>query len=167
MLPEPAATITRQPSNPPSYRLQSELWLPVKREDVFAFFSDARNLNALTPPWLHFRILTPEPIEMRAGTLIDYALRLRGIPIRWQSEITVWEPPGRFVDSQRRGPYRTWHHEHTFVESDHGTMVHDTVDYAVLGGRWIHRLFVQRDLESIFEYRHQKLRERFDTNTET
>jgi ligand-binding SRPBCC domain-containing protein len=84
--------------------LQRELWLPHSREDIFPFFAQAWNLQAITPPWLDFRVLTPGPIQMAAGVRIEYQLRVRGIPIRWQSEISVWEPPHRFVDEQRRGP---------------------------------------------------------------
>jgi ligand-binding SRPBCC domain-containing protein len=153
--------ITRNNTTPTSYKLSTELWLPADPEDVFAYFSDADNLDAITPPWLGFRILTPRPIEMRTGTLIDYRLRLHAIPIHWQTEITAWEPPHRFVDSQRRGPYRFWRHEHTFVPSRGGTLVCDDVHYSILGGRVIHRFFVRSDLESIFEFRHQRLRERF------
>ena len=89
-----------------TFTLTNELWLPQQPQDVFPFFADAFNLERLTPPSLGFQVLTPPPIEMRVGTLIDYRVRLRGIPMRWQSEITEWEPPHRFVDEQRRGPYR-------------------------------------------------------------
>ncbi len=82
---------------------ESEIWLGKPVEEVFAFFADARNLQALTPAWLDFTVLTPDPILMRAGALIDYRLRLHSFPIRWQTEIKIWEPPNRFVDEQRRG----------------------------------------------------------------
>ena len=133
-----------------TFTLTNELWLPQPPEEVFPFFADASNLQRLTPSSLRFRILTPPPIEMAVGTLIDYRIRLRGIPIRWQSEITVWEPPCRFVDEQRRGPYRLWVHEHTFTPHDGGTLVRDIVQYAVLGGaivqRTLHRLRAQAHL---------------------
>ncbi|HZA25273.1 MAG TPA: SRPBCC family protein, partial [Dehalococcoidia bacterium] len=90
---------------------ETEQWFPLRPEEVFSFFSDALNLELITPPWLRFKVLTVSPIEMKEGTVIDYRLRLRGIPLRWQSQITVWEPPHRFVDQQRRGPYRLWVHE--------------------------------------------------------
>ena len=114
----------------------SELWLPRPREEVFAFFSDARNLDAITPPWVCFRMLTPAPVEMKAGALIDYKLRVHGIPIRWRSKITEWEPPVRFVDEQLRGPYRLWIHEHEFESRDGGTLVRDYVRYAVAFDSW-------------------------------
>ena len=128
---------------------QAELWLPRPRPEVFAFFAEARNLEAITPPWLKFEVLTPAPIAMRAGTLIDYRLRLHGFPIRWRTEITLWEPPVRFADTQLRGPYRLWEHTHTFVEKDGGTLCRDEVRYAVPGGALIERLFVRRDVEKI------------------
>lgn len=143
------------------FTLEAAIWLPQKLERVFSFFADAGNLDVITPPWLRFEILTPRPIEMRVGTLIDYRLRLRGIPLRWRSEITAWDPLHRFVDEQRRGPYRLWHHEHTFAERDGGTAVSDVVRYRVIGGALANALFVQRDLETIFKYRQTKLAELF------
>ena len=149
-----------------TFTLTNELWLPHSPEEVFPFFADAGNLERLTPPSLRFRILTPPPIEMAVGTLIDYRIRLRGIPMRWQSEITEWEPPYRFVDEQRRGPYRLWVHEHVFMPQegaaqDGGTLARDTVEYAVLGGAIVQRLFVASELERIFEYRNAALRDFF------
>lgn len=101
---------------------------------MFAFFSNPQNLEELTPDWLHFEILTPMPVEMAAGTCIDYRLRWYGIRLRWRSEIAAWEPPGRFVDRQIRGPYRVWIHEHSFADLNGGTLVGDTVEYATRGG---------------------------------
>lgn len=132
--------------------------------EVFAFFADARNLDALTPPWLRFTILSPLPIEMRTGARIDYRLRIRGVSVRWQSEITVWDPPHRFVDEQRSGPYAWWRHEHTFVATGGRTAVLDAVSYRAPGGilePLIHWLFVRRDLERVFAYRHERLAERY------
>jgi hypothetical protein len=143
------------------FTLETEIWLPRPPEEVFRFFADAANLELLTPPWLNFAIITPAPIEMRAGTLIDYRLRLHGIPIRWQSEITVWEPHERFIDEQRRGPYRLWIHEHRFRPEGRGTMVGDRVQYAVPGGRLINYFIVAPDTKRIFEYRHKKLAQVF------
>ena len=143
------------------FTLQSEILLPRPLGEVFAFFSDARNLEAITPGWLSFHILSPTPMVMRPGTLIDYQLRVRGLPLRWRSEITAWDPPHRFVDEQRRGPYRRWIHEHTFTTHPGGTLCRDHVRYAVWGGKIIQKLFVRRDVETIFAFREQKLRELF------
>ena len=143
------------------FTVTTEQWLPRPLSEVFAFFADAGNLDVLTPGWLRFEILTPRPIEMKVGALIDYRLRLRGLPVRWQSEITEWNPPYRFVDEQRRGPYRLWHHTHTFAERDGGTVVRDVVRYDVPGGALMNSLFVKRDLQQIFAYRQQKLAELF------
>jgi ligand-binding SRPBCC domain-containing protein len=144
--------------------LEAELWLPRPREEVFAFFSDAGNLDVLTPPWLHFRILTPRPLPMHAGALLDYRLRWRRLPLRWRTEIAAWDPPGRFIDRQVRGPYRRWVHMHTFEARDGGTLVHDRVEYAVPG--WlveplVYHLVVGPDVRRIFAYRQGKLRELF------
>ena len=144
-----------------TFTLTNEIWLPQPPDAVFPFFADASNLERLTPPSLRFRILTPPPIEMAVGTLIDYRIRLRGIPMRWQSEITEWEPPHRFVDEQRRGPYRQWIHEHTFTPKDGGTLATDIVHYAVIGGVIIQRLFIAPELRSIFDYRNAALRDYF------
>lgn len=143
------------------FRLQAVQWLRESRERVFALFGDAFQLETLTPPWLNFAVITPAPIPMEPGTLIDYRLRLHGLPLRWQSRISVWEPPERFVDEQTRGPYRRWHHEHRFEATDGGTLCWDTVDYEVFGGRLINALFVRPDIEKIFAYRQRKLRELF------
>lgn len=141
--------------------VEVRLFLPHPLETVFPFFADARNLETLTPPWLRFEIRTPLPIRMRQGTFIEYRLRLHGIRLRWQSEITVWEPPQRFVDEQRHGPYRHWIHEHTFTERNSGTEVRDFVRYSAPGGRPVDFLFVRHDVRRIFEYRARKLRALF------
>ena len=148
------------------FRLESRLIVPADLERVFAFFADAGNLERLTPSLIRFRILTPQPIEMRPGTLIDYRLRVRGVPTRWRTLISVWEPPFRFVDEQLRGPYRSWRHEHRFAAVEGGTLVSDTVDYRVPGGRLVNRLFVQPDVARIFQYRREQLREIFRDTTE-
>ena len=127
--------------------------LPGTPDELFPFFAEAANLEAITPPWLHFRIVTPQPVEMREGALIEYRLRLRGVPLRWRTRIDVWEPGVRFVDRQLSGPYRVWHHTHEFEADgpDH-TLMRDVV-------RWeapLHRLsapLVRRDLERIFDFR--------------
>ena len=139
-----------------------ELWLPAPLEEVFDFFSKAENLEAITPPWIQFRMETPSPIVMEEGRLIDYRLRVHGIPLRWRSLIEVWEPPFRFVDRQLKGPYRKWVHEHRFTEKDGGTLAEDHVTYEVPGGWLVDRLFVRRDIERIFQHRSESLRRRFD-----
>lgn len=140
-----------------SFELTSEVLLPRPRDEVFPFFADAGNLERLTPPWLRFEVLTPQPIAMRPAAVIEYRLRLRGLPVRWRSEITAWEPPFRFVDEQRRGPYRLWIHEHRFEEREGRTLVGDRVRYAVPGGPLleglVNRLLVRPDLERIFAFR--------------
>jgi ligand-binding SRPBCC domain-containing protein len=143
------------------FPLQRTIRVPARVSEVFPFFADPMNLDLLTPPWLGFRILTPAPIAMEVGTLIEYRLRLHGIPIRWRTEITAFEPPYRFVDRQVRGPYREWIHEHVFEEVDGHTIIIDNVRYAVPGGRVVHSLFVKRDLQKIFDYRHARIAERF------
>jgi ligand-binding SRPBCC domain-containing protein len=128
---------------------------------VFAFFSDAFQLENLTPPWLNFTVQTPGPISIQEGTRIDYRLRLHGVPIGWQSRIDVWRPPEVFVDYQTRGPYRHWRHEHRFEEVAGGTVCRDVVDYSVPGGPLVERWFVRRDLKKIFAFRQRKLVELF------
>jgi ligand-binding SRPBCC domain-containing protein len=126
-------------------------------QEIFPFFGDALNLEAITPPWLGFRVVTPGPIEMAPGTLIEYRLKLHGVPIRWRTTIAVWDPPRRFVDVQLSGPYRMWHHTHDFEPAPGGgTLMRDTVRYALpLGplGELAHRALVRRDLDRIFDYR--------------
>jgi ligand-binding SRPBCC domain-containing protein len=138
-------------------KLHAELWLPLAPADVFPFFARAENLQAITPPWLDFRIRAAHPLPICRGTLIDYRLRLHGVPLGWRSEITVWEPPHRFCDEQRRGPYRRWAHTHTFEAHEGGTLCRDEVDYLVPGGAWFERWFVRRDVRRIFEYRQRAL----------
>jgi ligand-binding SRPBCC domain-containing protein len=141
-----------------TYTLKSEQWFPQSLTAVFPFFADAFNLEIITPPWLHFHILTLPPIKMTEGTRIDYRLRLHGIPIRWQSEIIAWEPPHRFIDAQRRGPYRLWVHEHTFIPHEDGTLVRDEVEYAGRGGGWVQKLFIAPNLKKVFDYRRRTLK---------
>ena len=136
---------------------ESCVWLPRPLDEVFEFFADASNLEVITPPWLKFSVATPTPIEMRPGALIDYRLRFRGIPVRWRSEITEWDPPHRFADVQVKGPYRQWSHEHSFEERDGGTLAGDRVAYAVCGGALANALVVRRDVKRIFDYRKQTL----------
>jgi ligand-binding SRPBCC domain-containing protein len=124
--------------------------------EVFAFFSDATNLEAITPPFLHFRIVTPTPIAMRAGAHIEYRLALWGLPLRWRTRISVWEPDVRFVDEQIDGPYAYWHHLHEFRADGEATLMRDELSYALpfgpLGGI-AHAVWVKRQLRTIFDYR--------------
>lgn len=141
-----------------AHRLEREQILPGMPEEVFPFFADARNLEALTPPFLGFRILTPLPIEMREGTLIDYSLSLFGAPMRWKTRIAVWEPGIRFVDEQLSGPYALWRHSHFFERRGAGTLMRDVVEYREpLGplGTLAHHLFVARTVERIFDFRRE------------
>jgi len=144
-----------------AYVLRSEVTLPASRDTLFEFFSDAFQLEKITPPWLNFKVLTPAPIQIQTGTLIDYRLRLRVIPIRWRTEISTWNPPHSFTDRQLKGPYSLWEHFHTFEEVDGGTLVTDEVRYRVPGGVLVHSLFVKRELQKIFQYRHDSMLELF------
>ena len=150
--------------------LQREQWIPRPIDEVFAFFANASNLEVITPPWLCFRILSPEPIIMCTGAQIIYRLRWHRLPLHWLTEIVEWTPPFRFVDVQRRGPYALWHHVHEFEASENGTLMRDHVQYALpLGplGWLMHRLTVRRDVEAIFTYRASKVTEIFGSRTET
>ncbi len=147
-----------------TFTIETSLFLSQPRAQVFEFFSNAANLQLITPEWLRFDITTPTPVEMKVGALIDYRLRFRGLPIKWRSEILVWDPPHRFVDSQVKGPYRKWVHDHRFVEREGGTLASDRVDYSVLGGWLVNTLLVRRDVERIFTYRRQRLIEILDTS---
>jgi len=148
------------------YHLRTWLWLPAPRETVFAFFADAHNLERITPAFLAFRVLNTQPIRMAAGALIDYRLRLHGLPLRWRTAITIWNPPSRFCDTQVRGPYREWIHTHTFEDEDGGTRVADHVRYRLRGpslaSRIVNSLLVGPDTKRIFEFRHTALAKAFD-----
>jgi ligand-binding SRPBCC domain-containing protein len=124
---------------------------------VFSFFSDAHNLERITPPFLKFNVVTPDPIVIAVVTRIRYRLSLRGVPILWESEITVGEPPHRFVDDQKRAPNRYWKHSHRFAQFNNGTQVSDYLQYAVWGGSLINFLFVAPDVRKIFAYRREQL----------
>jgi ligand-binding SRPBCC domain-containing protein len=149
------------------FTLDQEQWLPAPRDLVFPFFADAANLEAITPPWVGFEILSPLPIEMRPGALIDYRIRIHRFPMKWRTEITAWDPPRGFVDEQRRGPYRRWIHTHTFAEQDGGTLCRDHVEYAVPGGAPVNALFVGPEVRRIFAYRRDFLARRFGAGPPT
>lgn len=149
-----------------AYVLTSSVVLPVSRATLFDFFSDAFQLETITPPWLKFRVLTSPPIHIQSGALIDYRLKLHGLPIRWRTEISTWDPPRSFTDRQLRGPYRLWEHLHTFEEMDEGTLVRDEVRYRVWGGA-LTNSFVKRDLLKIFGYRRQRMLELFSASPAT
>jgi ligand-binding SRPBCC domain-containing protein len=148
------------PSRVHVFRREQRLEAPP--DAVFSFFADARNLEAITPPLLRFRLLTPEPIAMGAGTFLQYALRIHGVPVRWDTLIQQWEPPHRFVDVQVRGPYRLWHHTHEVEAVDGGvaSLMRDTVRYSVgFGplGEVARRAIVARDVAAIFAFRAQRV----------
>jgi ligand-binding SRPBCC domain-containing protein len=140
--------------------LHRKQWVPASLPEVFSFFSEARNLNQITPRWLHFNVLGQTNPRLRAGTLIHYKLAWYGIPLNWTTLIEEWSPPTMFVDIQLKGPYRFWRHVHSFEERDGGTLIKDTVHYAVPMGAlgdfcfgWV----VRRDLKRVFDYRAKKI----------
>jgi ligand-binding SRPBCC domain-containing protein len=142
----------------------SEQFVPRPRDEVFAFFAHPENLGTITPPWLDFHILTPSPVPMATGVLIDYVIRLGPVPTRWRTLITQFEAPHVFVDEQLEGPYSFWHHTHTFMETEGGTIIGDRVLYLLplgalgaLAERWV----IRRQLRSIFAYRRRVIAERF------
>lgn len=145
--------------------LARDQWLAAPLDAVFGFFSDAANLDAITPAWVGFRILTPLPIEMRPGAHIDYRLRLGGVPVRWRTRISSWDPPRGFVDVQESGPFALWEHEHRFEPHGDGVLMRDRVRYALpLGplGRVAHAVAVRAALAAIFDHRFACVGERLD-----
>jgi ligand-binding SRPBCC domain-containing protein len=146
------------------HRLVREQRFPRPRSEVFPFFADATNLARITPPFLRLRILTPLPLAIEAGALIDYRLRLFGLPFRWRTRIETFEPPARLEDLQLAGPYRRWHHLHEFEEVDGGTLMRDTVEYALPWGpvgTVAHAVMVHCTLVRIFDYRRDVLAREF------
>lgn len=136
---------------------ETETMVPGTLEEVFGFFCDAGNLELITPPWLNFRIVTPLPIDIREGAVIDYRLRLYGVPIRWRTLIEGWDPPQAFVDRALKSPYRLWRHTHSFEERAGGVWMQDRVEYAPPLAL-VTLPFVRREVEKIFEYRRETIR---------
>ena len=145
-----------------TYLLEREQWIPRPLPEVFEFFSRAENLGRITPAWLHFRIRSPLPIPMREGAPIEYTIRLAGLPLRWRTRITLWQPQTRFVDEQESGPYALWRHTHDFEPLGAGVLMTDHVRYALpLGalGQLAHALAVRAALAAIFDHRFRCIRE--------
>jgi ligand-binding SRPBCC domain-containing protein len=143
------------------HQLHTTLELPLPIDEVFAFFAEAGNLERITPPELRFEILTPLPVEMRRGTLLEYRLRLFGLPFRWRTRIAAWDPPQGFIDVQLSGPYAVWEHTHVFAATGTGTLVDDHVRYRLPlspPGDLAYPL-VRRQLARIFSYRQDVVRE--------
>lgn len=146
------------------YQLRRQVIIPAPVGEVFSFISAAENLNLITPPWLYFKILTPLPIIMEKNALIDYSIKFLGLRMTWKTEITVWQPPDRFVDRQINGPYRVLEHTHLFEEKMGSTQMEDIIRYAVPGfvlSPLIHFLFVRPRLEKIFSFREKSILEYF------
>jgi len=148
--------------------LEREQIVPRPRSEVFAFFEDAANLERMTPPFLHFRVLTPPPIVMSPGTLIDYRIRLFGAPLRWRTKIESYQPGVRFIDAQLRGPYKSWRHLHEFSDVPGGTRMTDRVEYEMpFGplGTVARALFVKLTLGRIFDFRREVIASLYPATT--
>ena len=146
------------------HRLERELVIGRSRDEIFPFFAEARNLERITPGFLHFKILTEGPIGKRAGTRIDYQIRLNGIPMRWQTLIEEFVGNEYFVDAQVKGPYKLWRHRHSFSDVAQGTLMRDEVEYELpfgIMGELAHGVFVRRQVEEIFRHRNQVIAELF------
>ena len=146
------------------YELDVEQFIDQPVEKVFEYFSRPENLEEITPPRLGFTIMTPSPIPMEKGSLIDYTIRILGFPVHWRTLITSYDPPHGFVDEQIKGPYVLWYHRHSFKKENSGTIIRDTVRYAVpLGiiGRFLNLIWIQKDLKDIFAYRRKFIENKF------
>jgi hypothetical protein len=152
------------PARDRSYRLHRTQVVGGSLADVFAFFADPLNLEAITPRWLGFRIVDPGDRPVRLGTRIRYRLRLHGVPIRWESRIAEHVDGEMFADEQLMGPYRRWYHRHCFRAVPGGVAIEDVVEYTLpLGpiGRLVHAIAVRRQLRAIFDYRRERIADRF------
>lgn len=148
----------------PEHIFEASQWIPRDVNEVFEFFSSETNLEKITPPWLKFHVIGKSTPQMQAGTLIDYKLKINGVPVKWRTEIVVWEPGKRFVDNQLHGPYKRWHHTHTFKSENGGTRMNDSVLYQLPLGRlgdlaagWK----VRRQVRGIFAYRREVIEKLF------
>jgi len=143
------------------YELTDHFIVPAELDRTWDFFSRAENLSRITPPWMHFRILTPGPMELQKDSLIDYSIKLHGLPMRWRTRIIDWTPPHQFIDLQLRGPYTLWHHQHTFTQHEEGTACTDRVIYKLPGGPLgpvVHAAKIRGMLKEIFRYRREIIR---------
>ena len=150
--------------------LEREQYVPTSIDAAYGFFADTRNLEVITPPWLSFQVLTEGEIPMAVGTTIDYRIRMLGVPMKWRSLISRWEPGVAFVDEQLLGPYRWWHHTHTFEAREGGTILRDRVEYAVPGGPIapiVHAAFVKGRLRKIFDFRREAIARIFAADSAT
>ena len=150
--------------HPWSTRFVAEQWLPLPKEKVFEYFCDEKNLEELTPPTLGFQVLDKSTPDIQSGTLINYRLKIHGFPVRWRTLIEKWQPPVKFSDTQLKGPYKLWHHTHSFEDLHSGTLMRDIVYHQVpMGqiGRWVAGPFVSKDIDKIFDYRYQRVEDIF------
>ena len=149
------------------YKLLKSQFIDKPINEVFSFFEKPENLQEITPLYLNFKIITPSPIKMEVGQIISYNIKLRGIPIKWNSLISSYDPPNSFIDQQIKGPYAIWHHTHRFKEQDGGTLIEDEVKYAIpfgIVGRILNYLFIKNDLKKIFQYREERIALIFKNN---
>jgi ligand-binding SRPBCC domain-containing protein len=143
---------------------ETHQWVPRPVDEVFAFFSSEKNLETITPPWLNFHVLGVSTPQIMSGTLIDYRLKLHGVPFKWKTRIEEWTPGKKFVDTQLKGPYKKWHHTHLFTPINGGTLISDRVIFKLPGGivgNTVLRGWVRGDVEKIFQFRHRKIAELF------